>query len=303
MGSDPPLSVQRPGRYASRCDGPNPEHTSCSGPGFSPGIPGSSTRQTQIRQWNERLLDPGDSGGSVTDRWVPILGDSCARPSVPCRHLSESCTWEVIMRSLITVFTAMLVATGTATAQDASRWEICDAWRGGPVALCERDIHAYISEFTVFERHWHVDETPNGGAALVNKFNPGISYLDMYTYEAEWHGILACYLGTERIGRTGRGNTPPRERLFYHGGSVHGTKYLTSFVGFVEYSIDEGIFENHQAFAINHFPDTEEYPYQCGITVTECYSDPSSVECLTGHGFWQQNIAEDYGTQRTGRID
>ncbi len=121
----------------------------------------------------------------LTDRWVPILGDSCARPSVPCRHLSESCTWEVIMRSLITVFTAMLVATGTATAQDVSpwdvsRWERCDAWRHGPVSQCERDIHAYISGSTVFERHWHVDGTPNG-PALVNKFNPGISYPDLYS--------------------------------------------------------------------------------------------------------------------------
>ena len=30
----------------------------------NPGIPGSSTRQTQIRKWNEQLLDPGDFGGS-----------------------------------------------------------------------------------------------------------------------------------------------------------------------------------------------------------------------------------------------
>ena len=55
-------------RRSSRCVGQGPEHTSCSGPGFSPGIPGSSTRQTQIRQWNERLLDPGDFGGSPDQR-------------------------------------------------------------------------------------------------------------------------------------------------------------------------------------------------------------------------------------------
>ena len=62
-------------RRSSRCDGPNPEHTSCSRPepacstapseqGSNPGIPGSSTRQTQIKQWNEQLLDPGDFCGS-----------------------------------------------------------------------------------------------------------------------------------------------------------------------------------------------------------------------------------------------
>ena len=76
MGSDPFLSVQRPGRYASRCDGQRTEHTSCFRPepacstarserSSNPGIPGSSTRHTQIRQWNEQLLDLGDSGGSL----------------------------------------------------------------------------------------------------------------------------------------------------------------------------------------------------------------------------------------------
>ena len=38
--------------------------TAPSGPGSSPGIPASSTRQTQIRQWTEWLLDPGAFGGS-----------------------------------------------------------------------------------------------------------------------------------------------------------------------------------------------------------------------------------------------
>ena len=71
-------------RRSSRCDGQRPELTSCSGPepaclmarserSSNPGIPGSSTRQTQIRQWNERLLDPGDSGCSYKlcdEAWI-----------------------------------------------------------------------------------------------------------------------------------------------------------------------------------------------------------------------------------------
>ena len=55
-------------RSTPSCFEPEPAcSTARSEPGFSPGIPGSSTRQTQIRQWNERPLDPGDFGGSLEE--------------------------------------------------------------------------------------------------------------------------------------------------------------------------------------------------------------------------------------------
>ena len=71
------LVISAQAMRASKCIGRRPEHTSCfkpepacstarSGTGSSHGIPGSSTRQTQIRQWNERPPDPGDSGPQIS---------------------------------------------------------------------------------------------------------------------------------------------------------------------------------------------------------------------------------------------
>ncbi|MDE0004723.1 MAG: hypothetical protein OXQ29_18690 [Rhodospirillaceae bacterium] len=160
----------------------------------------------------------------------------------------------------------------SANAQDASPWEECDAWRGvgsQHLGTCAERLHSYITSYAGWERHWEVRDFNR----LTNRYNEAISYQVFASTPG------ACYLGTEKIGRTGRGSVVPKERLFFLGGSA-GTSSIAHFVGYVEYSIDDSEFSNETTF---YWYDPGNDPTKCRIAA--CDYAPKDDECARGRRF------------------